>query len=186
MDPKPTPIQIHTYKGQWCWWQQSHSTWHNYLYSGISQEIPTTVHSLQTSTSTYYLRIRFCHNYLIGIKWFSTKQLHLYQGPWSTVVSDPTPFTFHIKQISTLPEPHRLVKTISQVTVPTRTLAIIPTSLTSAPKPNCYYNLTGTQSSSEQNLFLVPLLKIFSTKLPVHLLCTIINTSPNDVILPKN
>ena len=37
----------------------------------------------------------------------------------------------------------------------------------------------------EQNLFITPLLKIIRAKLPVHLLCTIINTSPNDVILPK-
>ena len=37
----------------------------------------------------------------------------------------------------------------------------------------------------QQNPFVVPVLKIFSTKLPVHLLCTIINTSPNGIILPK-
>ena len=49
-----------------------------------------------------------------------------------------------------------------------------------------YYNLTGTQFTSEQNLFVVPLLEIFGVKLPVHLLCTIINISPDVVILPKN
>ena len=48
-----------------------------------------------------------------------------------------------------------------------------------------YYNLTGTQFTSEQNLFVVPL-EIFGAKLPVHLLCTIINISPDVVILPKN
>ena len=39
---------------------------------------------------------------------------------------------------------------------------------------------------SQQNLFVVPVLKIFGAKLPVHLLYAIINTSPNDIILPKN
>ena len=71
------------------------------------------------------------------------------------------------------------------ITVPSRTLPIVPTTFTSTPKPDCYYNLTGTQSMLEQNLFIVPILKIFSAKLSVHLLCTIINTSPYDVILPK-
>ena len=32
----------------------------------------------------------------------------------------------------------------------------------------------------------MPALKIFDAKLPLCLLCTIINTSPDDVILPKN
>ena len=156
------------------------------MYSGIPQEIPVTVHSLWTPTLTYNFRTRFPHNYLIGISWISTKQFHLHQGPWSIVVSDPTPFTLHINYISSLPPSHLLVKTISQVKVPSRTLAIVPTTFTSTPKSNYYYNLTGSQSRSEQNLFVVPLLKIFGTKLPVHPLCTIINTSPNDVYLAKN
>ena len=96
------------------------------------------------------------------------------------VVSDPTPFPLHINQISTLP--HLLFKTISQVTVPSGTLAIVPTTFTSTSKPDCYYNLNGTNSTSEQNVFIVPLLKIFCAKLAVDLLCTIINTSLNDVI----
>ena len=120
---------------------------------------------------------------MIGNDWFCTKQSHLHQGPQSIVVSDPTPIPLHINQISTLPQPHLLVNTISQGTVPLRALAIILTTLKSTPKPNCYYNLT--QSSSEQNLFIVPLHKLFGTKLPVHLLCTVINTSPDDVILSK-
>ena len=128
------------------------------------------------------LGLDISHNYLIGIDWFSTKQLHLHQGPWSIVVSDPTPFPLHINQISILPPPHLLVKTTSQIKEPSRTLGIIPTTLTSTPKPD----LTGTQSSSKHNLFIVPLLKIFHTILPVHLLCTIINTSPDQIILPKN
>ena len=78
------------------------------------------------------------------------------------------------------------IRTISQITIPSKTLAIVPTTFNRTPKPDCYYNFTGTPSMSEQNLFVVPLLKIFGTKLPVHLLCTIINAIPNDVILPKN
>ena len=39
---------------------------------------------------------------------------------------------------------------------------------------------------SQQNLFVVPVPKIFDAKLPLHLLSTIINRSPDDVILPKN
>ena len=39
---------------------------------------------------------------------------------------------------------------------------------------------------SQQNLFVVPVLKFFSAKFPVCLLSIIINTSPDDVILPKN
>ena len=42
------------------------------------------------------LGLDFSHNYLIGISWFSTKQLHLHQGPWLIVVSDPMPFPLHI------------------------------------------------------------------------------------------
>ena len=75
---------------------------------------------------------------------------------------------------------------MSQITVPSRTLAIVPATLTGNPKPEHYYSLTGTQSSLEQHLFIVSLLKIFGRKLPLHLLCTVLNTSPNDVILPKN
>ena len=36
---------------------------------------------------------------------------------------------------------------------------------------------------SQQDLFLVPVLKMFGAKLVVQLLCTIINVSPNNVIL---
>ena len=54
------------------------------------------------------LGLDFSHNYLIGIDSFSTKQLHLHQGPQSIVVLDPTPFPLHINQISTLPPPHLL------------------------------------------------------------------------------
>ena len=123
---------------------------------------------------------------MTGINWFSTKQLHLHQVPQSIVVPDPTPFPLHINQISTLPPPHLLVKTRTQVTVPSRTLAIVPATLTGIPKPNHYYSLTSTQPSLEQNLILIPLLKIFGAKLPKHLLCAVINTSCNNITLLKN
>ena len=131
------------------------------------------------------LGLNFSHDYLIGIDWFTTTQLHLQQGPQSIIVLDPAPYPLHVNQISTLSPTHILVKTISQVTIPSRMLVIVPTTFNSAPKPDCYYNFTGMSQKSWQNLFVVPVLKIFSTKLPVHLLCTIINTSPNDVTLPK-
>ena len=65
-------------------------------------------------------------------------------------------------------------------------LAIVPATLTDDPIPECYYSLISSQSVLEQNLFIVPLLKIFSKKLPMHPLCTVINPSPYDVILPNN
>ena len=80
------------------------------------------------------LGLDFSHNYQIGIDWFSANQLHLHQGLQSIVVSDHTPFPLHINQISTLPPPHILIKTISQVTIPTRTLAVVPAAFTTHPK----------------------------------------------------
>ena len=62
-------------------------------------------------------------------------------------------------------------------------LAVVPATFNSTPKPNYYYNFREMSYKSQQNLFVVPVLKIFSTKLLVHLLC---NTSPDDLILPKN
>ena len=102
------------------------------------------------------------------------------------MVSDHTPFPLHINQISTLPLPQMLIKIISQVTIPARTLAVVPTTFTSPPKTNCYYDLIGTWSITSQDLFILPLLKIFSTKLPTNLLCTIINISPNHITSPTN
>ena len=106
----------------------------------------------------------FFHNYLIVIDWFSTNQLHLHQGPQSIVVSDPAPFPLHVNQIATLPPPDILAKTISQVTIPSRTLAIVPTTLNSTPKLNCYYNFTEMPHKSQQNLFVLPVPKMFGTK----------------------
>ena len=54
----------------------------------------------------------FSHNYLFGIDWFSTKQLHLHEEPQSIVVLDPVPFPLHVNKIYILPPPH-IVKTIS-------------------------------------------------------------------------
>ena len=101
------------------------------------------------------------------------------------VVLDPGPFPLHVNQISTLPTPHILFKTNSQVTIPLRTLAIVSTTFNSAPNPTCYYNFTEMSYEPQQN-FVVPVLKRFVKKLPVHLLFTIMNTSSDDVILPKN
>ena len=70
--------------------------------------------------------------------------------------------------------------------IPARTLAIVPTIFTSPPKMNCYYDLSGTQSITGQDLFVVPLLKIISKKLPTQLLCTIINMGPDHIKIPKN
>ena len=64
-------------------------------------------------------------------------------------------------------------------------LAIILATVTGNPKPKCNDSLTGTQFSLKQNLFSVLLLKIFGKNLPMHLLCTVKNISPDDVILPK-
>ena len=71
------------------------------------------------------LELDFSHKYQIGINWFHTKHFHFCQEPWSIVVSDPAPLPLHIIQISTLPPPNLLVKTMSQVTVPSRTLATV-------------------------------------------------------------
>ena len=132
------------------------------------------------------LGLDFSHNYPIGIDWFSTHQLHLHHGPQSIVVYDCTHFLLCINKISTLPPPHILIKTISQVTIQARTLAVVPTTFTSPPKRNCYCDLSGTQSITDQDLFIVPLLKIFNAKLLTNVLCTIINTDPDHITLPRN
>ena len=81
-------------------------------------------------------------------------------------------------------KPH---KTISQVTIPPRMLKVVPATFNSIPKPDCFYNFIemSVLHKSQQNLFDVPVLKIFCTKLPVHLFCTIISASSDDVILVK-
>ena len=120
--------------------------------------------------------------------WVSSNQLHLHQGSKSIVISDPAPFPLHVNQISRLPSPHLLVKTVSQVTIPPRTLATVPTTFNDIPQPDCHYSLmeSSVPYKSQQKLFVVTVLKVFEKKCPVLLLCTIINTSSDDVVLPKN
>ena len=136
----------------------------------------------KTFTFTYYFRI----NYLIGIAGFSSNQLHLHQAPRSIVIS--ASFPLHVNQISTLPPSYILVKTVSQVTIPPRTSGIAPTTFNGMPKSDSCYSFIKPPVSyeSQRNLFVLPGLKIFSKKLPVCLLCTIINTSSGDIVLPRN
>ena len=44
---------------------------------------------------------------------------------------------------------------MSQVTIPARTLAIVPTIFNNIPKPNCYYTFTEMSYKPQQNLFVV-------------------------------
>ena len=108
----------------------------------------------------------FSYDYLIRIDWYSTNQLHLYQGPKSIKVSDLSPFPLHFNQISTLPSLHILVKTISQVTMPLKMLAIslAPATFNNIPQPDCYYNFIEMSApyKSQQNIFVVPALKSFA------------------------
>ena len=148
-----------------------------------SLNIPPTIHCLWKFTSTC---LDFLHNYLKGIDWFTSNQLHLHQRPKSIVTSEPAPFPFHVNQISTLPLPHILVKTVSQVTIPPRTIAIIPTTFNGIPKPNSHYSLVESLIQHElQQHLLVPVVKRFGEKLPLWLLCTIANTSSDEIFLPK-
>ena len=96
--------------------------------------------------------------------------------PKSVVTLDPAPFPLHVNQISTLPPPHILIKTFSQVTIPPRMIAIIPTTFNGIPKPNCHYSLLEllVQYELQEHLLVVPVLKIFGKKLPSCFLCTLI------------
>ena len=110
MDPKPTLIQTYALKV-------------NNANSNSLIPVGTTMCTLefpqkfqqQLIVCKHLLRsiVLGLDNYLTGIDWFSTKQLHLCQGPQSIVVLDPTPFSLHINQVSTLPPPHLLVTTIT-------------------------------------------------------------------------
>ena len=126
------------------------------------------------------LGLVFSHTYIIGIDWFSSNQLHLHQGPKSIVTLDPAPFPLHVNQNFTLLPPHILIKTVLQVTIPLKTIAIVPTTFNGMPKPDYHYSFMESliPYKSQQHLFVfvVPVLKYFGKKLPVHLLCTIINT----------
>ena len=108
------------------------------------------------------LGLDFSHNYLIGIDWFSSNQLHLHQGPKSIVILNLAPSPFHVNQISILPPPHILIKTVSQVTIPPRKIAIVFTAFKGIPKPDYLYSFMELLSpqESQQHLFVVPVLKI--------------------------
>ena len=93
------------------------------------------------------LGLDFSHNYLIGIHLLSPNQLHLQQGPRSIVTSDPAPFPLHVNQIFTLSLPNILIKAVSQITIPPRMIAIIPTTFNGIPKPRCHYGLIECGSS---------------------------------------
>ena len=134
------------------------------------------------------LGLDFSHNYLIGIDWLSANQLHLHQGSKSTVTLDPAPFPLHVNQIFTLPVPHILIKTVSQVTIPLRTIiANIPTTFNGIPQTSCHYSLIEllVQHELQQHLLAVTVLKLFGGRLPFCLLCTIINASSDKGVLPK-
>ena len=175
LEPKLVLVQMHI-QSKWCQWQGFWSSWYHYMYPQISPKIPTTIHSLLTPLLTVILGLDFSYNYVIEIDWFLTNQLHLHQGPKSIIVLDPALFPLHVNQISTLPPQRILV----------RTIAIVPVTFNSTPKPNYYYVFTEMSYQSQQNLFVVLVLKVFDAKLPVCLPCTIINTSPDDIILQKN
>ena len=122
----------------------------------------------------------FSHNYLTGIDWFSSNQLHLHLGPKSIVILDPATFPLHVIQVSTLLLPCILIKTVSQVTIPPRTITIIP-------KPNGHHSKIEplVLHESQQQLLVVQVIKIFGEKSPLGLLCTIINTSSDEFVLPQ-
>ena len=67
------------------------------------------------------------------------------------------------------------------------TIAVVPTAFNGIPKPNCHYILIEPLAmyESEQHL-LVPVLEIFGMKLQLCLLCMIIKTNSDEVVLPQN
>ena len=81
-----------------------------------------------------------------------------------------------------------LIKTVLQVTIPPRTIVIVSTTFNGIPEPDCHYSFMEPSVTymSQPNIFVVSELQILGRKLPVFLLCTIINTSSDDIILPKN
>ena len=134
------------------------------------------------------LGLDFSHNYLIGITWFSSNQLQLHQGLKSIVRLDPAPSPLHVNWISTLPLPHLLVMMVSQVTIPPRTIAVIPTTFSGIPKPNHHYIMieSSVQDKLQQHFLVVPVLKMFGEKSPLWLLCIIVHTNPDAIVLPKH
>ena len=124
---------------------------------------------------------------MIGIDCFSSNLLHTYHGPKSIMTSDSAPFPLNVNQISTLPLPHILIKTVSQLNIPPGTIAIIPITFNGIPKHNCHCHYLVeplVQHELQEHLIFLQVLKHFE-KLPLYLLCTIINTSPDEVVLPR-
>ena len=62
---------------------------------------------------------------------------------------------------------------------------MVPTIFNNTPKLNCYYTFTEISYQPQQNLFVVPVIKILGKNYH-YILCMIINTSPDNVILPKH
>ena len=67
-------------------------------------------------------------------------------------------------------------------------IAILHTSFNCIPKPNCHYSLKESllQHVLQQHLLVVQVLKIFGEKLPLYLLCMIVSTSSDEIVLPQN
>ena len=66
-------------------------------------------------------------------------------------------------------------------------IAMIPTTFTGIPKPNCHYSSIESLIQHElQHLLVVSVLTSFGTKLPLGLLCMIVNTSSDEIVVPKN
>ena len=158
------------------------------MYSLIPWKTPATIHHLQKFTWPVILGLNFSHDYLIWFDWFFSNQLHLHQGPMSIVTLDPAPFPLHVNQTSTLPPLHILIKTVSWVTIPPRPIAIVPTAFNGMPKPDCHYSFLKLLAphESQQHILAVPVLRTFGKKLSLCLLCAIINTSSDEIVLPKN
>ena len=58
--------------------------------------------------------------------------------------------------------PHILIKTVSQVTIPPRTITIVSTTFIVIPKPDCHCSFMEllVLYESQQHFFVVPVLKI--------------------------
>ena len=163
LQPKPALVQTHTYKvnganGNSLSPIRTTTCTLEFL-EKFQQKCIVWEHLLQP----VILGLDFSHNNLIGIDCFSANQLPLHPGPKSIIISDPAPFPLHFIQISMLPPPHILVKTISQITIPPRMLAIVHATINSIHKPGCYYNFIDMSipCRSQQNLFVVLVLNIF-------------------------
>ena len=63
----------------------------------------------------------------------------------------------------------------------------IPPAFSGIPKSNCHYSLVESFIQHQlQHHLLVLVLKPFDEKLQLCLLCTIVNTNSDEIVLPKN